>query len=212
LRSNVDGTLVTVRDRSGNICATERTPATVTLKSGSGYFSRGKYTFTFEKDGYYGDVQKRTAQMDGWYWGNLIFGGILGLLIIDPATGAMFELDENPVNAHLVQIRNWKTAPQRQPAHPVPASAPVPLKQPAAAPAVRVAAPAAATPSAPAASKPPVAAPAQTAAPPQPAAPRQEISDTVQKLKKLRDAGVITQEEFEALLLRSIQKKGASKP
>ncbi len=34
------------------------------------------------------------TKLDGWYFGNLIFGGLLGILIIDPATGAMWRLDE----------------------------------------------------------------------------------------------------------------------
>lgn len=30
--------------------------------------------------------------IDGWYWGNIIFGGLIGMLIVDPATGAMYKL------------------------------------------------------------------------------------------------------------------------
>ena len=33
--------------------------------------------------------------MDGWYAGNILIGGLLGLLIIDPATGSMWKLDES---------------------------------------------------------------------------------------------------------------------
>lgn len=33
--------------------------------------------------------------MDGWYMGNLLFGGFIGFLIVDPATGAMWKLDDN---------------------------------------------------------------------------------------------------------------------
>ncbi|MDD5412721.1 MAG: hypothetical protein PHF31_15155 [Methylobacter sp.] len=32
--------------------------------------------------------------MNGWYFGNLVFGGFVGILIIDPATSAMFRLPE----------------------------------------------------------------------------------------------------------------------
>ena len=32
------------------------------------------------------------ATIDGWYWGNLFLGGILGMLAVDPATGAMWAL------------------------------------------------------------------------------------------------------------------------
>lgn len=30
--------------------------------------------------------------MDGWYWGNILFGGLIGMLAVDPATGAMYKL------------------------------------------------------------------------------------------------------------------------
>jgi hypothetical protein len=36
-----------------------------------------------------------TADIDGWYFGNLLFGGLIGILIVDPATGAMWKLPEN---------------------------------------------------------------------------------------------------------------------
>ncbi|WP_174263189.1 CsgG/HfaB family protein [Citrifermentans bemidjiense] len=32
--------------------------------------------------------------MNGWYWGNIVFGGVIGLLIVDPATGAMWKMDD----------------------------------------------------------------------------------------------------------------------
>ncbi len=35
------------------------------------------------------------SSLSGWYIGNLLFGGIVGLLIVDPATGAMWKLPEN---------------------------------------------------------------------------------------------------------------------
>ncbi|KGQ53534.1 hypothetical protein IO44_11000, partial [Gallibacterium anatis str. Avicor] len=33
-----------------------------------------------------------TPKIDGWYIGNILFGGIVGLLIVDPITGAMYKL------------------------------------------------------------------------------------------------------------------------
>ncbi len=39
--------------------------------------------------------------MNGWYIANIIFGGLIGLLIIDPATGAMYTLSPKDVNAVL---------------------------------------------------------------------------------------------------------------
>ena len=87
-----------VEIRSGDELKTVVTaPATVTLDSGAGFFTRAKYTFTFKKDGYPDVVKKRNAYLNGWYFGNIIFGGLIGILIVDPATGAMWRLDENPL-------------------------------------------------------------------------------------------------------------------
>ena len=37
-----------------------------------------------------------SANLNGWYFGNIITpGGLLGFLIIDPASGAMWKLPEN---------------------------------------------------------------------------------------------------------------------
>lgn len=40
--------------------------------------------------------------MDGWYFGNILFGGLIGFLIVDPATGAMYTLKPDTLNVHLV--------------------------------------------------------------------------------------------------------------
>ncbi|MBW3545061.1 MAG: hypothetical protein KY428_05565, partial [Bacteroidetes bacterium] len=32
------------------------------------------------------------AQIDGWYFGNIAFGGPLGMLVVDPLTGAMWKI------------------------------------------------------------------------------------------------------------------------
>ena len=35
------------------------------------------------------------GQLDEMYWGNCLIGGLIGMLLIDPATGAMYKLQEN---------------------------------------------------------------------------------------------------------------------
>ncbi|MGJ3257846.1 MAG: hypothetical protein ACFE0K_16140 [Alcanivorax sp.] len=71
------------------------TPATVTLPASNGFFSKAHYAVTFEKTGYDPVSVPLRAGMDGWYVGNILFGGLLGILIIDPATGSMWKLDES---------------------------------------------------------------------------------------------------------------------
>lgn len=71
------------------------TPATISLSAENGFFSKASYLVTFEKPGYESVTLPLKAGMDGWYIGNLLFGGILGFLIIDPATGAMWKLEDH---------------------------------------------------------------------------------------------------------------------
>ena len=80
---------------SGMKVMSGQTPATVTLKAGNGFFDGAKYQVEFNKNGYDAQSFVIDSSLDGWYIGNVLFGGILGLLIIDPATGAMWKLDEN---------------------------------------------------------------------------------------------------------------------
>jgi hypothetical protein len=69
------------------------TPATVVLAAGSAYFDRACYEITFTRDGGSRTVALR-ADVDPWYFGNVLFGGRIGILIVDPLTGAMYELDD----------------------------------------------------------------------------------------------------------------------
>ena len=48
------------------------------------------------------------ASVSGWYFGNLVFGGLIGMLIVDPLTGAMYNLEpkkiEQPLTPSQTQI------------------------------------------------------------------------------------------------------------
>ena len=58
---------------------------------------------TFSKEGYEEQSQTLQSSMDGWYWGNFLFGGLIGMLAVDPATGAMYKLPPGKT-ANLIQI------------------------------------------------------------------------------------------------------------
>ncbi len=94
----------TITNSNGIKIHSGRTPSTVMLKSGDGYFSPASYTVTFRKGRFAEKTITIDGKMDGWYIGNLIFGGLLGVLVIDPATGAMWKLPEE-VSASLVPIK-----------------------------------------------------------------------------------------------------------
>ena len=43
------------------------------------------------------------GDLDAWYWGNILFGGLIGWFFVDPVTGAMYKLPER-TSANLVQV------------------------------------------------------------------------------------------------------------
>lgn len=41
------------------------------------------------------------SRLNGWYFGNILIGRVIGMLIIDPATDAMWKLETLPINVTL---------------------------------------------------------------------------------------------------------------
>ena len=102
INSDPSGAKVSIVDKKGKAVATQTTPASISLKRNSGFFSGEKYKLVFEAPGYYPSETYIQSTVNGWYFGNIIFGGVLGLLIVDPATGAMWTLSPKEVNWNLV--------------------------------------------------------------------------------------------------------------
>ena len=68
------------------------TPATVSLNRGSSYFQREVYTLAFrspDREPMYLEVQ---GSVNGWYFANFAVAPLIGMLIVDPVTGGMYEL------------------------------------------------------------------------------------------------------------------------
>ncbi|WEV48095.1 hypothetical protein OZX61_07300 [Acinetobacter sp. ESL0695] len=107
-KSVPDNSKITITNRNGEKIHTGQTPATVTLKKGAGYFKSEQYQVTFSKDGYETKTVMVTGGVSGWYVANLLFGGLIGLLIVDPLTGAMYNLSPEDVNA-VLEANNVKT-------------------------------------------------------------------------------------------------------
>ena len=53
-----------------------------------------------EKDGYRPHETCLTRHASGWVWGNIVFGGVIGL-VVDACTGGLYKLDPNQVTANL---------------------------------------------------------------------------------------------------------------
>lgn len=72
------------------------TPSIVKLKASNGYFQRATYTIKISAAGYSEQTISLKATINGFYFGNLLIGGLLGMLVVDPLTGRMWVL---PINA-----------------------------------------------------------------------------------------------------------------
>ncbi|MBR2922457.1 MAG: carboxypeptidase regulatory-like domain-containing protein [Alphaproteobacteria bacterium] len=96
INANTEKVNIKITDKTGSTVFEGQTPTTITLKtSKSGYFNPQKYTITASKDGYKTQTTVIDWHVSGWYYvGNLVFGGLLGYLIIDPISGDMYYLDD----------------------------------------------------------------------------------------------------------------------
>lgn len=75
------------------------TPCVVELDRSAGFFQKGSYILEIEKPGFGKKTVNVRGQVDGWYLvGNFFFGSFLGWLIIDPASGAMWQLKPDKLN------------------------------------------------------------------------------------------------------------------
>lgn len=103
VNSTPSDAVVKIKDEKGMEIFTGKTPTTVTLQKADGRYWGGKdYTVTITKDRYETQVIPITSSPNGWYIaGNFVFGGLIGWFIVDPLTGAMYNLSPEQINASM---------------------------------------------------------------------------------------------------------------
>lgn len=106
------GATVSITNKKNKEVYKGKTPTTVRLKSHAGYFTRAEYQVKLSSPGYDEQIIPVYYKLNGWYFGNLLHGGLIGMLIIDPATGAMWKLDTPPINITLNQSSFTLTQPK----------------------------------------------------------------------------------------------------
>lgn len=112
ISSSPSSAKVVITDQNNSKIFDGSTPATVSLKRGKGYFSGQDYNVTVSAEGCEERCFVLESRLNGWYlFGNLVFGGLIGWLIVDPATGAMWKLDPEKVDAPMVQVSKSGTGP-----------------------------------------------------------------------------------------------------
>ncbi len=101
INSTPSGANIIIKNKKGIEVTSGKTPMVYKLKAGNGYFSKASYTVTFQMDGYQTKSVPVNFSFDGWYVGNVVFGGLIGILIVDPLTGAMWRLNTQFINETL---------------------------------------------------------------------------------------------------------------
>jgi len=102
ISSNPEGAKVTISNLEGKTISIQKTPAIVVLDRSSGYFRGEDYKLVFEAAGYNPYETHVASSIDGWYFGNIFLGGLIGMLIVDPMTGDMYTLSPVYVTCDLV--------------------------------------------------------------------------------------------------------------
>lgn len=120
IKSQPDSANIEIRDENQNVVFTGTTPDTVKLKKKQAYFVAKEYEVKIEKPGYKPVTITLRPSGGGWYIaGNAFIGGLIGWLIVDPLTGAMWtyrpkeidkalerqvsELDEDTISVVLLE-------------------------------------------------------------------------------------------------------------
>jgi hypothetical protein len=99
------GAKVSIYDRSNTLVMTNTTPFIAQLPTKYGYFKGQDYRLVFEMSGHATAEVNLTSSVSGWYFANLLFGGVIGMLIVDPLTGAMYNLSPEKIDQTLTATR-----------------------------------------------------------------------------------------------------------
>ncbi len=102
INSEPDGAAITITNNKGMEVFNGNTPTTVTLKSSSGFFKKAEYTVKITYPGYDDKTVMVSSKIKGSYFWNLLGGGLIGMLVVDPASGKMWKLDTKYINVPLV--------------------------------------------------------------------------------------------------------------
>ena len=102
--SNIDDADITIKNKDYIPIMKVKSPTIISLDKSAGFFQGERYTIRAEKKGFKPQEQELNTGLSGWYLGNIIFGGLIGMLIVDPATGAMWTFNRNKLFFNLDRL------------------------------------------------------------------------------------------------------------
>lgn len=113
IKSTPEQAAVVITDEAGVKVFEGKTPTITPLLKKRGFFRGKTYNVTISMAGFNDQKFTVDTKLGGWYiFGNLLFGGLIGYLIVDPATGAMWTLNNNELNANLNSINQGEIKDQ----------------------------------------------------------------------------------------------------
>lgn len=93
INSTPSGASIEIVDRNDRVVYEGTTPTTVRLQRGDGYFRSQNYRVTFTASNGATKTVSITSSVNGAYiFGNILLGGFIGWLIVDPISGGMYNL------------------------------------------------------------------------------------------------------------------------
>ncbi|MFT3781454.1 MAG: hypothetical protein QM790_05500 [Nibricoccus sp.] len=102
IKSDPSGATITITKLgTAEVVHSATTPCTVSLDQKRGYFKGQSFTVKFELAGYKSTEVVVRHELSGWYFGNLLLGGLIGMIGVDPATGAMWNLTPDKIEQKL---------------------------------------------------------------------------------------------------------------
>jgi hypothetical protein len=101
ISSDPPGAKASVSRTGGEVVSVQTTPCTVSLDPKGGYFKGQSYTLTLDLAGYRSTTVELRASLSGWYFGNILLGGLIGMVVVDPLTGSMWNIEPDHIEQKL---------------------------------------------------------------------------------------------------------------
>jgi len=93
---------ISITDKNGLEIYKGKSLPTRKSKAHPEFFAKDKYVLKFENKGFASKSIVVEYKSDGWYFGNVLLGGPIGLLIVDPDNGAMYQVEPKFFNDNLI--------------------------------------------------------------------------------------------------------------
>lgn len=104
LSANVKDAKVVIYNRDDEVDVVTA-PTEVKLSPKAGFYVPAKYRFVFGKDGFSNDEVLVDANFNWWFVANFLTWGFVVGVFLDPATGAMWKINETAVVGSLKSLK-----------------------------------------------------------------------------------------------------------